>query len=42
LEATKNAEFDLAILDANLNGEPVSPVADALVARGTPFVFAGL
>ena len=32
LEATKNADFDLAILDA--------PVADALVARGTPFVFA--
>src|SRR5438128_6046092 len=40
LEATKNADFDLAILDANLNGEPVSPVADALVARGTPFFFA--
>ena len=40
LEATKNADFDLAILDANLNGQPVSSVADALVARGTPFVFA--
>ena len=40
LEATKNADFDLAILDANLNGQPVSPVADALVARGTPFFFA--
>ena len=40
LEATRNADFDLAILDANLNGQPVSPVADALVARGTPFVFA--
>ena len=40
LEATKNADFDLAILDANLNGEPASPVADALVTRGTPFVFA--
>jgi CheY-like chemotaxis protein len=40
LEATKNADFDLAILDANLNGQPISPVADALVARGTPFVFA--
>ena len=39
-KATKNADFDLAILDANLNGQPVSPVADALVARGTPFVFA--
>ena len=40
LEAAKNADFDLAILDVNLNGQPVSPVADALVARGTPFVFA--
>jgi CheY-like chemotaxis protein len=40
LEAAKTAEFDLAILDVNLNNEPVSPVADALVARGLPFVFA--
>jgi hypothetical protein len=40
LEATKNADFDVAILDANLNGEPALPVADAVVARGTPFVFA--
>jgi CheY-like chemotaxis protein len=40
LQAAKNADFDLAILDVNLNGEPISPVADALVARGTPFVFA--
>jgi CheY-like chemotaxis protein len=40
LEATKHADFDLAILDANLNGQPISPVAEALVARGTPFVFA--
>jgi CheY-like chemotaxis protein len=40
LEATKNADFDLAILDADLNGQPASPVADALVTRGTPFVFA--
>jgi CheY-like chemotaxis protein len=40
LDATKKADFDLAILDANLNGQPVSPVADALVARGAPFFFA--
>jgi len=40
LEAAKTADFDLAILDVNLNGQPISPVADALVARGTPFVFA--
>jgi CheY-like chemotaxis protein len=40
LEAANNADFDLAILDVNLNGQPISPVADALVARGMPFVFA--
>src|SRR5712671_218335 len=39
LEATKNADFDLAILNANLSGQSVAPVADALVARGIPFVF---
>jgi CheY-like chemotaxis protein len=27
LVATKNADFDLAILDADLNGQPASPVA---------------
>ena len=31
---------DLAVLDVNLNGEYVFPVAEALVARGVPFVFA--
>jgi CheY-like chemotaxis protein len=40
LHAAKTADFDLAILDVNLNGEPISPVADALAARGMPFVFA--
>ena len=40
LEAAKNADFDIAILDVNLNGQPISPVADALVARSMPFVFA--
>jgi CheY-like chemotaxis protein len=40
LHAAKTADFDLAILDLNLEGEPVLAVAEALVARGTPFVFA--
>ena len=39
LEATRKTEFDLAILDADLNGRSVSPVADALVARDIGFVF---
>jgi CheY-like chemotaxis protein len=40
LEAARNAELDVAILDVNLGGEPICPVADALGARGIPFVFA--
>jgi CheY-like chemotaxis protein len=40
LECAKTGVFDLAILDVNLNGQTIVPVADALVARGTPFVFA--
>ena len=31
--------FDLAMLDMNLNGDKTYPVADALAARGIPFVF---
>jgi CheY-like chemotaxis protein len=40
LEALKTGEFDLAILDINVGGEAISPVAEALAARGTPFVLA--
>lgn len=32
--------LDGAVLDINLKGEMVYPVADALAARGVPFVFA--
>ncbi len=32
--------FDVAILDLNLNGEVTFSVAEALAARGVPFVFA--
>src|SRR5262245_19689767 len=35
----RNSEFDLAILDVNLNGDSVYPVADLLMERGVPFVF---
>lgn len=31
---------DMAILDVNVAGEPVFPVAEALEARGIPFAFA--
>lgn len=30
---------DIAVLDVNLGGERVFPVADALTARGVPYVF---
>jgi DNA-binding NtrC family response regulator len=39
LEATTKNSFDLAILDTDLKGQSVSPVADALVARDIRFVF---
>ena len=38
-EAATNGEFQAAILDVNLDGEEIYPVADILAARGLPFVF---
>ena len=38
--ALLDREIDAAVLDANLNGHSVTPVAEALAARGVPFVFA--
>jgi CheY-like chemotaxis protein len=35
----RDSEFDLAILDVNLNGNAVYPVAEVLTQRGVPFVF---
>jgi DNA-binding response OmpR family regulator len=32
--------IDAAVLDANLNGRSVTPVAEALARRNVPFVFA--
>jgi CheY-like chemotaxis protein len=40
LAAVDSTAFDVAILDVNLSGETTGPVAEALAARGTPFVFA--
>ena len=37
--AARRERFDLALLDINLNGIPVYPLADELHARGTPFIF---
>src|SRR3954463_7140188 len=35
-----SAEFDIAILDVNVNGKVISPVAEVIQARTRPFVFA--
>ena len=34
------AEFDVALLDVNVNGKPITPVVEILIARGLPFIFA--
>jgi DNA-binding response OmpR family regulator len=34
-----DGDFAAAILDVNLDGEEIYPVADILARRGTPFVF---
>jgi PAS domain S-box-containing protein len=39
LESARTAPIDGAILDVNVAGEAVYPVADALAARGIPFIF---
>ena len=35
----RDGALSAAVLDINLNGEMVFPVAEALEARGTPFLF---
>ena len=40
LTLAKEGEFDVALLDVNLNGKPINPVVEVLIARGLPFVFA--
>ncbi len=40
LSLVADADFDVALLDVNLAGEPSFPVAAALRARHIPFLFA--
>lgn len=40
LSLASEGRFDLAMLDVNLAGQPSFPVADILIARGIPFLFA--
>lgn len=40
IDLTKSAEIDCAVLDVNLGGQPIFPLADLLRERGAPFAFA--
>lgn len=40
VKLARTGDFDMAILDVNLAGQTVSPVAEILEERGLPFVFA--
>jgi CheY-like chemotaxis protein len=40
IRLAETAYFDLAILDVNVNGKIISPVAEVIEARKRPFIFA--
>ena len=40
IRLAQSTDFDLAILDVNVNGKVISPVADLIRARNLPFIFA--
>jgi CheY-like chemotaxis protein len=40
LALARDSRLDAAMLDVNLAGEPSFPVADLLIERGIPFLFA--
>ena len=39
LQMARTSDFDVALLDVNLGGKRVDPVAEAIRARGIPIVF---
>lgn len=38
-ELATEAEIDAAVLDVNLGGDPIFPVAEILATRGVPLIF---
>ncbi|MDI1261919.1 MAG: response regulator [bacterium] len=40
MKLVPSTEFDLAILDVNVNGKVITPVAELIQAKGRPFIFA--
>ncbi len=39
MELARTSEFDVALLDVNIGGKRVDPVAEAIKARGMPIVY---
>ena len=39
ISGAQNSGCDAAVLDVNINGEPIDPVAEVLAARRVPMVF---
>ena len=40
MKLAQSTDFDIAILDVNVNGKVISPVAELIEARKRPFIFA--
>lgn len=40
MRLAQSTDFDLAILDVNVNGKVITPVAELIKAKGRPFIFA--
>jgi DNA-binding response OmpR family regulator len=40
IRLARTTPFDIAILDVNVNGKMISPVAEVIEARNRPFIFA--
>ena len=40
IQLVQSIEFDLAIVDVNLNGQMITPVADVIKENRRPFIFA--
>ena len=40
VKLARTATFDITILDVNVNGKVISPVAEVIAARNRPFIFA--
>jgi CheY-like chemotaxis protein len=40
LKLAETTEFNLAILDVNVNGKVITPVAELIRTKGRPFIFA--